>query len=204
MSTSPRAEPQRHGESLVVVRAIRTAYPFVQMTGTLNPAVAEALDERELCAWRGLLRVHAAMVKALDAELEAQHGLQLSTYEVLSYVADADDGRMRMCDLAASVLLSRSGLTRVVDRLAREGLVQRVACNDDARGAYATLTPAGRELLDAARATHLAGVRAFFLERFSESELDALGGAWNRVLEAIPHSCCKGASASPAAAEDAA
>jgi DNA-binding MarR family transcriptional regulator len=98
------------------------------------------------------------------------------------YLADAEDQRMRMCDLASSILLSRSGLTRLVDRLARDGLLERVACADDARGAFARLTPSGRERLAAARATHLAGVRALFLERFSAEELDLLGDAWERVL----------------------
>lgn len=161
------------------------------MESTLNPAEARRLDQRELCAWRGLLKVHTAMVKALDADLEARHGLQLSTYEVLMHLADADADRMRMCDLAQTVLLSRSGLTRLVDRLAREGLLERVACNDDARGAYAKLTPAGREKLDAARATHLAGVRAMFVERFTEAELEQLGSAWERVLSGLPDRCCK-------------
>lgn len=149
------------------------------------------LTTQELRAWRGLLRVHAALAKALDAELEAAHGLQLSSYEVLMYLADADGERMRMCDLASSILLSRSGLTRLVDRLAREGLLERVACDADARGAFAKLTPAGREKLREARATHLAGVRAMFLDRFTPEELDQMGAAWDRVLEGIGFSCCK-------------
>jgi DNA-binding MarR family transcriptional regulator len=152
------------------------------MATTTNPSDARQLSDRELRAWRGLLRVHTALVKALDAQLEAEHGLQLSSYEVLMYLADAEDQRMRMCDLASSILLSRSGLTRLVDRLARDGLLERVACADDARGAFARLTPSGRERLAAARATHLAGVRALFLERFSAEELDLLGDAWERVL----------------------
>lgn len=148
------------------------------------------LAPAELRAWRGMLRAHAAMAKALDAQLEAAHGLQLSSYEVLMYLADAEDERMRMCDLASSILLSRSGLTRLVDRLQREGLLERVACNDDARGAFAKLTPAGREKLRAARATHLAGVRAMFLDLFSPEELEMLGDAWDRVLHATGWGCC--------------
>jgi DNA-binding MarR family transcriptional regulator len=144
----------------------------------------------ELRAWRGMLRAHAAMAKALDAQLEAAHGLQLSSYEVLMYLSDAENERMRMCDLASSILLSRSGLTRLVDRLAREGLLERVACSDDARGAFAKLTPAGREKLRAARATHLAGVRAMFLDLFSPDELEMLGDAWDRVLVATGWGCC--------------
>ena len=140
------------------------------------------LDSRELRAWRGLLRVHAALSKALDAQLEAEHGLPLTSYEVLMYLSDAEGGRMRMNDLASSVLLSRSGLTRLVDRLERDGYLERCSCAHDARGAFAVLTAAGREKLEAARETHLAGVRQLFLSRFSDDELDALGAAWERVL----------------------
>jgi DNA-binding MarR family transcriptional regulator len=159
-------------------------------TTTSRPA-ARQLDARELRAWRGLLRAHTALVKALDAELEAAHGLQVSSYEVLMYLADAEDQRMRMCDLASTILLSRSGLTRLVDRLARDGLLERVACTDDARGAFAKLTPAGRQKLQAARATHLAGVRALFVDRFTREELEMLGDAWDRVLPGLPDCCTK-------------
>jgi len=161
------------------------------MSTATNPPPLHLLTAQELHAWRGLLRVHAALAKALDAELEAAHGLQLSSYEVLMYLADAENERMRMCDLASSILLSRSGLTRLVDRLARDGLLERVACDDDARGAFAKLTPAGHEKLREARATHLAGVRAMFLDRFTPEELDQMGEAWDRVLAGIGFSCCK-------------
>ena len=159
----------------------------------ITPSIPQArlLSGPELRAWRGMLRAHAAMAKALDAQLEVAHGLQLSSYEVLMYLADAEDERMRMCDLASSILLSRSGLTRLVDRLAREGLIERVACHDDARGQFAKLTPAGREKLAAARVTHLAGVRALFLGRFTAEELELLGNAWDRVIAGAGYSCCK-------------
>ena len=152
-------------------------------------APATLLSTRELRAWRGLLRVHAALAKALDADLEREHGLPLSSYEVLMVLHDAEDRRMRMCDLATSVLLSRSGLTRLVDRLERDGLVVRVACPGDARGAFAKLTPAGREKLAAARGTHLRGVRRLFLELLSADEQDLLGDVWERVLAARAGSC---------------
>lgn len=142
----------------------------------------EQLSDRELRAWRGMLRAHASLTKALDAELEAEHGLQLSSYEVLLRVAGAEDQRMRMCDLAESVILSRSGLTRLVDRLERDGLVARESCPSDARGSFARLTPAGREKLDVARRTHLSGIRARFVDRLTPEELDALAEAWERVL----------------------
>ncbi len=160
------------------------------MATTSSTPHAQQLTTPELRAWRGMLRAHAAMAKALDAQLEAAHGLQLSSYEVLMYLADAEDQRMRMCDLASTILLSRSGLTRLVDRLARDGLLERVACSDDARGAFAKLTPAGREKLQAARETHLAGVRALFLDRFTPAELDTLAQAWERVLPGLG-GCCK-------------
>jgi DNA-binding MarR family transcriptional regulator len=159
-------------------------------TRTETPA-ARLLTAPELRAWRGMLRAHAALAKALDVQLEAAHGLQLSSYEVLMYLADAEEQRMRMCDLAATILLSRSGLTRLVDRLQREGLLERVACADDARGAFAKLTPLGRERLAAARVTHLAGVRAMFLDLFTPEELELLGGSWDRVLERAGFGCCK-------------
>jgi DNA-binding MarR family transcriptional regulator len=151
-------------------------------TPTTKVPDARQLDERELRAWRGMLRAHAALTKALDADLDAAHGLPLSSYEVLMYLNDAEDRRMRMRDLAASVILSRSGLTRLADRLEREGLIRRESCSSDARGAFAVLTPAGAEVLAVARATHLAGVRSLFLQHFSDDELEALGDAWDRVV----------------------
>jgi DNA-binding MarR family transcriptional regulator len=150
------------------------------MTPVTRSAV-QGLSPTELRAWRGMLRVHNRLVKVLDAELDREHGLPLTSYEVLMYVADSDGERMRMCDIADSILLSRSGLTRLVDRLEREGLLERVACTDDGRGAYAQLTPAGRVKLDAARRTHLDGVRSRFLEHFSEEELEGLGDLWGRL-----------------------
>ena len=139
------------------------------------------LDATELRAWRGLLRTHALLVKRLDAELEAAHGLPLTSYEVLLHLAHTEGGKMRMCDVAESVLLSRSGLTRLVDRLERDGLVERVSCADDARGAFARLTDAGREKVEAASATHLEGIRQHFLAHFSPNELALLAEAWERI-----------------------
>ena len=81
-----------------------------------------------------MLRAHAELTRALDAQLAREHELPLSSYEVLLFLADAPDGRMRMSDLAESVLLSRSGLTRLVDRLEHEGLLKRERCESDARG----------------------------------------------------------------------
>jgi len=149
----------------------------------MSQSTASQLTPRELRAWRGLLRVHARLVKALDAELEREHGLSLTSYEVLLYLDDADGGRLRMHDLAANVLLSRSGLTRLVDRLERDGYVERQACDSDARGAFAVITAAGREKLAAARATHLDGVRRHFLSHLDDARQELLGETWERVLD---------------------
>ena len=149
---------------------------------TNGETTLQLLDREELGAWRGMLRVHAELTRALDAELTEAHGLPLSSYEVLLFLSDAPDGRMRMSELADSVLLSRSGLTRLVDRLERAGLLERVQCNEDARGYFAQITPAGREAFAAARRTHLDGVRRLFLSRFSREELRELGGLWERLL----------------------
>jgi DNA-binding MarR family transcriptional regulator len=128
-----------------------------------------------------MLRAHAELTRALDAQLTREHKLPLSSYEVLLFLADAPKGRMRMSELAESVLLSRSGLTRLVDRLERDGLLKRERCESDARGLFAEITPEGRELFDAARRTHLEGVRALFLDRFSRDELRALGELWQKL-----------------------
>ena len=128
-----------------------------------------------------MLRAHAALTKTLDAQLEASHGLPLTSYEVLVHLADAEAERMRMCDLADSIVISRSGLTRLADRLERDGLIVRKSCASDARGAFACLTQRGREVVEAARSTHLAGVRELFLGRLSREEQERLGELWDRL-----------------------
>jgi len=147
----------------------------------IPPGEQESLSEGELRAWRGLLRAHACLAKRLDAELEREHGLPMTSYEVLHHLDDAGAGRMRMCDLAEQAQLSRSGLTRLVDRLERDGLLERCSCEHDARGSYACLTDLGRERLAQARTTHLAVVREHFFSRFSEPELGALADLWDRI-----------------------
>jgi DNA-binding MarR family transcriptional regulator len=132
-------------------------------------------------AWRGLLRAHACLSKRLDAALDQAHGLPLTSYEVLDRLEDSEGGRMRMCDLAEQAQLSRSGLTRLVDRLEREQLLERCSCEQDARGSFACLTGAGRERLAEARVTHLAVVREQFFSRFSELELSLLADMCQRV-----------------------
>jgi DNA-binding MarR family transcriptional regulator len=147
-----------------------------------SAAAPRLLDPTELGAWRGFLRVHAQLTKALDAELIREHDLPLTSYEVLLFLNDAPEGRLRMSELADGVLLSRSGLTRLVDRLERDGLLRREPCEEDARGYFAVITDAGRELFRRARATHLDGVRERFLASFSREELGTLAELWERVV----------------------
>jgi DNA-binding MarR family transcriptional regulator len=163
-----------------------TGLRFRGVTTTDQPASAAAgqarlLDRDELAAWRGLLRSHASLTRALDVDLVSSHGLPLTSYEVLLFLADSDAGRLRMSELADSVLLSRSGLTRLVDRLERQGLLRRESCSQDRRGSYAVITARGRELFDRARVTHLEGVRRRFLAHFTPDELRSLGELWRRT-----------------------
>jgi DNA-binding MarR family transcriptional regulator len=141
----------------------------------------DTLTLGELRAWRGLLRAHACLAKRLDTELEQAHGLPMTSYEVLHHLEESTGGRMRMCDLADQARLSRSGLTRLVDRLERDGLLERCSCSHDARGSYACLTSGGRERLAEARGTHLAVIREQFFSHFSESELGSLADMWERI-----------------------
>jgi DNA-binding MarR family transcriptional regulator len=142
---------------------------------------AKLLSPDELAAWRGLLRVHAEMTKELDAELVREHRLPLSSYEVLLFLADAPGGRMRMSELADGVLLSRSGLTRLADRMERDGLLRRRRCEQDQRGWFAEITDDGRELFARARGTHLDGVRERFLNNLSRDEQRTLAALWEKV-----------------------
>jgi DNA-binding MarR family transcriptional regulator len=144
--------------------------------------VGHPLSPVELGAWRGFLRVHAALVKSLDAELASAHDLPLSSYEVLLTLEAAPGRKRRMSELADSVLLSRSGMTRLVDRLERDGLLERDHCTADGRGCFAVLTAKGKAVLDTARPTHLGGVRERFLSQFGDEELTILAGWWERVL----------------------
>ena len=147
------------------------------------------LEPHELGAWRGMLRVHSALVKALDAELIAAHGLPLTSYEVLINLQAAPGRRRRMAELADGVLLSRSGTTRLVDRLERDGLLVRDTCDSDGRGCFAVLTDQGEELLSEARATHLDGVRERFLRHFEADELEQIAACWERAMPGAGASC---------------
>lgn len=139
------------------------------------------LSELELEAWRGFLRTHATLTRELDDELRRAEALSLSEYDVLVQLADAPGGRLRMAELASAVVLSRSGLTRLVDGLERKGLVSRERCPDDARGFHAVITKDGLAVRRRASRTHLAGVRERFLGRLSTEQLEELAGGWRAL-----------------------
>ena len=145
----------------------------------------DALTMPESLAWRGLLRVHSALMRELDADLVAAHGLPLRSYEVLLFLAGAQGHRLRMTELSESVLLTASGVSRLVDRLEERGLVTRERCDLDGRGLYAVITRAGLDKFHEARATHLAGVRRLFVGRLTPDELAALSTCWDRVIPGL-------------------
>ena len=140
------------------------------------PGGVEPLD-----VWRGFLRTHARLVDVLGAELEQACDLPLTWYDVLVNLAHSPDGALRMNELAGAVLLSRSGLTRLVDRMQAAGYVERRACPSDRRGALAVLTPAGRDRLRAASPVHLKGITEHFLDKLDADDLAALAQAWAKV-----------------------
>lgn len=141
----------------------------------------ERLSEHESGAWHGFLQAHAEIQVELEHELQTAHGLSFSDYFALLALDKAADGSLRMHDLAKPVRLTRSGLTRLVERQERLGLIERRPCPDDARGTEARITEAGRALVHAASATHLAGVRRRFLARFSQEELRLLAEQFGRL-----------------------
>ena len=136
----------------------------------------------EIQAWVALLRAHASSTRRFNAELVASHGLTLNDYEVLLHLSHADGKRLRRVDLAERILLTPSGITRLLEGLERSGYVERASCDSDARVTYAQLTEDGEAKLRAAAETHIAGIHAFFRERFSKDEVKALGG----LLERLP------------------
>jgi DNA-binding MarR family transcriptional regulator len=143
----------------------------------LSEQVSAALD-----TWVRLLRAHAATTRALSAELQVEHGLTINDYEALLLLSRAENGQMRRVDLAEGLLLTASGVTRLLDGLEGGGLVERAACPTDRRVTYAVLTDAGREKLEAASESHVSAIRALFEERFGDEELAELA----RLLGRLP------------------
>jgi DNA-binding MarR family transcriptional regulator len=127
-----------------------------------------------LDAWARLLHAHASTTRALSGNLLAEHGLTLKDYEALLRLARAEEGRMRRVDLAEELLLTASGVTRLLDGLEAAGYVERASCTTDRRVVYAVITDAGRDKLETASESHLAEIRTLFDERFDPEELEQL------------------------------
>jgi DNA-binding MarR family transcriptional regulator len=144
------------------------------------------LTPEERAAWSGFIRAHASIVKELDAELQAAHRLPLSSFDVLVQLSLAPESRMRMHELAEAVHISRSGLTRLVDRLERQGLIERHRGERDPRQVFACITEPGLERLAETTPTHLAGVRRRFLERLTRTQVSQLTVVWNQLLGSVP------------------
>jgi DNA-binding MarR family transcriptional regulator len=132
-------------------------------------------------AWTRLLRAHASTTRLLSAELQSDHDLTLNDFEALLVLSEAEEGRMRRVDLARRLLLTPSGVTRLLAGLEGAGLVRRTTCPTDLRVAYAELTPAGRKRLEAASCAHVASIRALMEEHFSVEELEQLGEILGRL-----------------------
>jgi len=144
---------------------------------------ARVPSTQEIAVWRAFLRAHARVIRTLEDELAQGAELPIASYDVLVQLAEAPDHRLRMTELADRVLLSRSGLTRMIDRLERDSLVRREPVPDDARGMYAVLTRAGVDRLRSASHVHLPGVSAHFVQRFNRRELDRLGQLLGRLAD---------------------
>lgn len=149
------------------------------MARTLSPR-----DER-IGTWRDFLTVHARLERMLDEDLRAEHDLSLAEYDALLQLAEAPGRRLRMHQLADRVLLSRSGVTRLIDRLVRDGSVERDLCQTDARGAEAVLTAAGMARLRTAAPTHLRGIADHFVDVIDPADLQSLGRAMRDVLTGL-------------------
>jgi DNA-binding MarR family transcriptional regulator len=145
-------------------------------------AAPTAVNEvQRLESWSRFLRAHSAVTRRLNADLIAEHGLTLNDYEVLLRLARAPEGRLRRVDLSAQVVLTPSGITRLLEGLERDGLVCRGACEEDRRVIYAHLTGAGEEKLREAAGTHLRGVDELYLSRFTEEERATLAALLGRL-----------------------
>jgi DNA-binding MarR family transcriptional regulator len=159
------------------------------------------LDEAEMNTWHALIRSHSRVVRRLEAELENDHGLSLPAYEVLSHLSTAPGRRLRMTDLAKHAVLTPSGLTRLVDKLARDSMVERQRCGADARVVYAWLTPTGMAKLESAYPTHLRGVREHFLDWLSSGQQAALSDALGELAGDKQDPCSEAVAAAVEEAE---
>ncbi len=143
-------------------------------------------NEARMTAWRAFLHAYATLIPILEREMHEDKGLSLIWYDVLAQLSDSpEEGRLRMQDLAGSVLLmSRSGLTRLIERMEKEGLVIREHSLEDRRVVYAVITPKGRTTLEQAIPGHVRGIQEHFLQHLSDEEVHGLHAALAKVMKA--------------------
>jgi DNA-binding MarR family transcriptional regulator len=170
-----------------------------------DPGAGGPLTPRDprLDAWRAFLGAHARLFRRLDDELRLEHDLSLPEYDTLLHLAEAPGRRLRMSRLASLVLLSKSGVTRLIDRLEADGSVERLQCAHDARGAEAVLTDEGLRRLRRASTTHLRGIERYFVDVLEPAELAGIERTMNAVSratgEAMDAGCEPAAALQPAA-----
>lgn len=145
-----------------------------------------SLDVKRMAAWRQFLAAHSGIISVMAKELEEEVDLPLAWYEVLLYLRESDEGRLRMHELADSLLLSRSAVTRFVDRMEKSGLVCRRECDSDGRGIFVTLTEEGSQKFDEAAPIHLRGISDHFARCLSEDEAEMMSAVLSRVIARLP------------------
>ena len=156
-----------------------------RVPGPSRPATRTSAGHEHLDDWRTFLLAHALLSRRLDEELRTEQSMSLAEYDALVQLAVAPGRRLRMSTLADRVLLSRSGVTRLVDRLEAAGLVDRTQCTTDARGAEAVLTETGLGRLRRATRTHLRGIDRYFMSPLSADELRAIGSSLGTIVDAL-------------------
>jgi DNA-binding MarR family transcriptional regulator len=142
------------------------------------------LDEKRMAVWQAFLQTYTTVIPALECEMQAAEGLPLTWYNVLTHLNRDPSGGVRLQDLAEAVVLSQSGLTRLLDRMFRAGLIERKPCPHDRRGAYAVLTPKGKAALDQATPTHILGIEQHFMQHLDDEDVQALNRLLLKILEA--------------------
>jgi DNA-binding MarR family transcriptional regulator len=152
---------------------------------------SQVLSSQGLSAWVAFLRGHAALTRELNAQLVADHGLTMNDYEVLLRLSHAPDRRLKRVELAQSVLLTPSGITRLLDGLEEAGWVEKASCASDARITYAVLTEPGVDKLREAAASHLADIDRLFAAHFEDSELETLARLLGRIDGAESTETCE-------------
>jgi DNA-binding MarR family transcriptional regulator len=175
-------QAQRHARV-----ALREQNPSenLRMTDTTappRPSESWISTDPGIVTWRTFLQAHATVIRRLEADLESEGQLSLADLDVLLQLARAESHRLRMSELADEVLLSRSGMTRRIDRLEASGLVRRHECAADRRGAYAAITETGLERLREARPAHLRGITMHFVSKLTAEDLEAMRAVLAKVI----------------------